>query len=107
MDSNLAERQPYEAQAHLGLARFRHRGEHDLAERALQSAWLDANTRNDSTCDHLDGILGEFSTERDAEVAGTVIQWLGSAVGMAWLRQTFSDAGGDVLYPPVQRHVNR
>jgi len=99
--------QPYPAEAHLGLPRFRYRGERDNAERSIQGAWLDMNTRHNSTCETLDGILGEFSTERDAYVAGTVIQWLGSAVGMAWLRQTFLDAGGDIVYPPVVRPTNR
>jgi hypothetical protein len=99
--------QPYPAEAHLGFERFRHRGEHDSAERSIQAAWIDMNSRNGSTCEALDGILGEFSTERDARVAGTVMQWLGSSVGMAWLRQTFMDAGGDVVYPPVVRPTNR
>jgi hypothetical protein len=65
------------------------------------------NTKAGSTCAALDRLLGECSTERDARVAGTVIQWLGSSVGMAWLRQAFLDAGGDIVYPPARRDANR
>jgi len=108
MAAHLAqESQPYPATEHLGFERFRHRGEHDNAERTIQAAWLDMNTREGSPCEVLDGILGEFSTARDARVAGTVIQWLGSSVGMAWLRQTFLEAGGDIVYPPSARPTNR
>jgi hypothetical protein len=67
------------AEAHVGFERDRHRGERYNAERTLQAAWPDMNSRHGSTCEALDGILGEFSTARDARVAGTVIQWLGSS----------------------------
>lgn len=95
--------QPYASSCHMGMERFRARGESDVAERTLRAAWVDMNTGGGSTCRILDGILGEPSSARDAMVAGTVIQWLGKSMGMAWLRQTFQLAGGDVVYPPTRQ----
>lgn len=102
MEDELDEgQQPYAADRHMGMERFRGRGETDVAERTLRAAWVELNTKGGSTCNTLDGILGEPSSERDAMVAGTVIQWLGTSVGMSWLRETFRAAGGEIVYPPT------
>lgn len=70
-----------------------HRLRDNPAERRLAKAWAKINT------DHGGQVLryllakdnnrpADEMTARDAEVAATVIQWLGSPVGLSWLRDT-------------------
>jgi len=40
------------------------------------------------------------TTHRDRVVAETVIQWLGSNCGMAFLQETLRSIGGDIKWPP-------
>lgn len=87
--------QPYPASAHLGLLALRERGEKNRTERTLSASWVDFMTADGTTFRHLDGILGEASTKRDAEVAATVIKWLGTDVGALWLKSTFAIATGE------------
>lgn len=101
MSQSTDEQQPYAATAHLGLARFRDRGVMDRAARTIAASWADLMTADGTTYRKLDGVLGEPSSERDAMVAATVIKWLGTSLGMNWLRSAFVDAGGDLTYPPT------
>ena len=39
-------------------------------------------------------------TERDHIVAETIIQWLGSNVGMSFVDETLKAVGGQLIYPP-------
>lgn len=39
-------------------------------------------------------------TERDSVIAETLIQWLGSNVGMCFVQSALRRVGGDVLWPP-------
>lgn len=76
----------------------RHRGRHEYrfadhpAERIFAGAWQREHERG-----LLDYLLAEDNnrpcgevTDRDAEVAATVAQWLGSPVGLAWVRSVLA-----------------
>lgn len=43
--------------------------------------------------DFLKGILGKEPSNRDEVVAATVVQWLGSNVGMAFVEKALNNAG--------------
>lgn len=64
-------------------------------EVAFASAWKAINTPpNPATTPTLANLVPDLS-ERDAKVAATVIQWLGSPVGTSFLRQVV-DSSPDV-----------
>lgn len=44
-------------------------------------------------------------TDRDRRVAATVIQWLGSNVGMCFLSQALTEAGGGLIWPKMSAEL--
>jgi len=81
--------------------RWCHRFKDNLDEADFAVAWEELNTSFDGRLDGrgvLDYLLaekvnspmGEVS-DRDREVAATVIQWLGSSVGQSFLRKVLED----------------
>ena len=66
-----------------------HRLKSNPAEAKFAAAWKDTNMK----CDTLEFLMGDGNTrnydvsDRDRLIAATVIQWLGSPVGGAWLNQ--------------------
>lgn len=54
-------------------------------EVAFAEQWLKINTQALSK-PLLEYLLSEYPTERDAQVAATVVQWLGTNVGMSFIR---------------------
>lgn len=72
----------------------------DRLERALAFRWMEENAREWCTLDRLVcGENGHGATQRDAEVAATVIQWLGTAVGYSFLQRCFEEAGFKIKPP--------
>lgn len=78
--------------------RSQHRFKDNQAEKIFAREWdfQNVNTFNDSldgkqTLDYLLAEVPNFPngevTERDREVAATVVQWLGSPVGQNWLER--------------------
>ena len=73
----------------------------DLLERVLAFRWMERN--NDTWC-ILDRLVctddnPRGATQRDAEVAATVIQWLGTAVGYSFMRSCLEEAGFKIQSP--------
>ena len=75
----------------------RHRLSREPMEKAFSEAWERENAP-DKRRKLLDDLLGdgsnryqEFATPRDWEVASTVIQWLGSVVGQAFVRDVMEN----------------
>jgi len=71
-----------------------HRLKSNPHERIFAEKWKDINTRGDTlawilyTFNSQDGRQEKgFISERDASVAASVIQWLGSPVGQSWLQE--------------------
>lgn len=72
-------------------------------ERALVLEWLKWNKEQSTRFlfnilqttepDHPDGRV----TERDQRIAATIIQWLGTRVGTAFLRRAFKEAGYEIV----------
>lgn len=64
-------------------------------ERAFVAAWITMNEKNYANGRLLDIIMGEnwTVTKRDSQVAATIIQWLGTNVGMGFLRRAFTEGG--------------
>lgn len=78
-----------------------HRLSSNPMEKAFHDAWLEENTN--LHCGILLGqLLGEENrpaevSDRDALVAATVIQWLGSPVGSGFLQQVLMSS--NAIYP--------
>ncbi len=77
------------------------RSQMDLLERVLAFRWMEENKgewcildRLVSTDEHPRG-----ATQRDAEVAATVVQWLGTAVGYSFLSRCLVEAGFKIQPP--------
>ena len=77
-----------------------HRFKDNPKEKVFAQAWEDQNNFDNSdsrqTLDYLLAVkinepMGEV-TDRDRQVAATVIQWLGSSVGQCWLAATQQEA---------------
>jgi hypothetical protein len=83
---------------HEGLHTNRLRVRENVLENKFAEAWEKENSRSDGH-DLLDYLLaldnnnprGEFS-QRDATVAATIIQWLGTHVGQCFLRDVMGKA---------------
>ena len=72
----------------------------DLLERVLAFRWMEENAREWCTLDRLVcSEEGQGATQRDAEVAATVIQWLGTAVGYSFLERCMKEAGFKIEPP--------
>lgn len=69
-----------------------HRVEWDALERAFAQDWESANIVRPCLQEILDPALGHV-TRRDRYVAATVIQWLGTNVGYAFLFQALHKGG--------------
>lgn len=67
----------------------------DMLERILAFRWMEENKAEWCTLDRLvhNQEDGHGATQRDAEVAATVIQWLGTAVGYSFLKRCLNEAG--------------
>ena len=86
------------------MAKIKHNGlrtnrlEREPLEKAFAVAWSDKNERSMGH-DLLDWLLAENPnsprgevTQRDATVAATIIQWLGSPVGQSFLQEVTNKA---------------
>lgn len=75
----------------------------DRLERVFAFRWMELNKGEWCMLDKLvstdEHPLG--ATQRDAEVAATVVQWLGTAVGYSFLERCLKEAGFKV-HPPRQ-----
>lgn len=67
-----------------------HRFKDNPAEKAFATAWDTYNVQG-HTLEYLlgNGVQREPATPREIEVAATVVQWLGSPVGLCFLRDVF------------------
>lgn len=68
-------------------------------EKVFAEAWKKINSKPYVTFEY----LIPYPTERDATVAATVMQWLGSPVGFDWLEDTLNKAGYKVKRPREDR----
>ena len=70
-------------------------------EQVLAFRWMEENSDEWCLLDDLvvcnDNKFG--ATQRDAAVAATVIQWLGTAVGYSFLKRCFEEAGFKIEPP--------
>lgn len=64
----------------------------NAVEAAMAKSWGAANEHSPQLPGLMHQLIPGFNA-RDAEVAATVVQWLGSEVGMAFLTKAMSDAG--------------
>lgn len=73
----------------------------DMLERILAFRWMEENNKEWCILDSLvyDPKTGLGATQRDAEVAATVIQWLGTAIGYSFLERCFEEAGFKIQPP--------
>lgn len=79
-----------------------HRISRNPAEAVFAAEWAKENERNtlNRGCGTLDWLLHgdgaecwpEKTTKAEAVVAATVVQWLGSPVGMSWVKRTLAKA---------------
>lgn len=76
-----------------------HRWESNPMEKLFAEAWQDQHSMNSRHLDHLLTPPSEssnscpvISSDRDYEVAATVIQWLGSPVGQSFLEDVHKEA---------------
>lgn len=76
-----------------------HRWKSNPLEKLFAEAWQDQHAMNGRHLDHLLTPASEGpyfqpieSSERDHEVAATVIQWLGSPVGQGFLEEVLKEA---------------
>lgn len=74
----------------------------DRLERVLAFRWMERNQEEWCILDRLvcnppENPVG--ATQRDAEVAATVIQWLGTAVGYSFLKVCLEEAGFKIEPP--------
>lgn len=73
---------------HEGVSTYRlHPDANNPREVALAKAWKEQNERGHT----LQWLIGDNHSQRDATVAATIIQWLGSNVGAAFLRDVIKD----------------
>ena len=72
-----------------------------ILERILAFRWMEENRQEWCTLDRLvyNQRDGYGATQRDAEVAATVIQWLGTAVGYSFLVRCLEEAGFKIEPP--------
>src|SRR3989344_947882 len=70
-----------------------------ILERVLAFHWMEENKQEWCLLDRLVCQDGMGATQRDAEVAATVIQWLGTAVGYSFLVRCFGEAGFKIEPP--------
>ena len=69
-------------------------------ERILAFRWMEENAKEWCTLDRLVcSTDGHGATQRDAEVAATVVQWLGTAVGYSFLTRCLKEAGFKIEPP--------
>ena len=75
----------------------------DLLERVLAFRWMELNKGEWCILDKLvcTKESDRGATQRDAEVAATVVQWLGTAVGYSFLSRCLVEAGFKIQ-PPRQ-----
>lgn len=81
------------------VGRNQHRFKDNPLELKFAEAWEKQNTgKSPNYNGWLDYMLAEDNnrpcgevTDRDREVAATIIQWLGSPVGESWVRETLGD----------------
>jgi len=73
----------------------------DLLERVLAFRWMEANKEEWCILDRLVCTDENYkgATQRDAEVAATVVQWLGTAVGYSFLSRCLEEAGFKIQPP--------
>ncbi|OHB14322.1 MAG: hypothetical protein A3G05_00175 [Candidatus Zambryskibacteria bacterium RIFCSPLOWO2_12_FULL_45_14] len=73
----------------------------DILERIIAFRWMEANNQEWCILDRLVSNQddGHGATQRDAEVAATVIQWLGTAVGYSFLVRCLEEAGFKIEPP--------
>ncbi len=75
----------------------------DRLERVFAFRWMEENRRQEwCTLDRLVYSPPEShtgATERDAKVAATVVQWLGTAVGYSFLKRCLEEAGFKIEPP--------
>jgi hypothetical protein len=76
----------------------------DRLERVLAFRWMEENGLQEwCTLDRLVYSPSDGShtgaTQRDARVAATVIQWLGTAVGYSFLKKCLEEAGFEIEPP--------
>lgn len=75
----------------------------DRLERVLAFRWMEENQQEWCTLDRLVYSPEEGSprgaTQRDARVAATVVQWLGTACGYSFLERCLKEAGFKIEPP--------
>lgn len=92
---------PHLRKPHIGLAADRlHPKADNPREVAFAKLWSYENTPGPTRTPILASLVGKDFTERDAQVAATVIQWLGSNVGISFLRVAI------VNEPLIKRSLN-
>lgn len=74
-------------------------------EKALADRWEDDNPPVGSrgTQPVLNALIPDC-TQRDASVAATVVQWMGSQVGFAFLQEALAQAGLEIVKSPKKTH---
>ncbi len=75
-----------------------------LLERIFAFRWMEENRGDWCTLDRLLYNPPENphgATQRDAEVAATVVQWLGTAVGYSFLVRCLKEAGFKITPPGI------
>ena len=94
-----------------GLNHHRLKVRANAPERAMAEAWAKQLAASPGHLKHLldDGADRRPAeiTERDDQIAATVIQWLGSPVGQHWLANALGDAGLKALGKLVDRRGGR
>lgn len=67
-------------------------------ERALAAAWQASNKpRVGQGSEPILTQLFKDPTQRDAEVAATIVQWMGSQIGFLFLKEALADAGLEIV----------
>jgi hypothetical protein len=88
--------------------KFKHRGihhertKHTPLEAVFAQVWEDANKVDGGEACLLMCLMGESRkelTQRDADVAATIFQWLGSPVGRTYVYQALASAGLQLRLP--------
>jgi len=72
-----------------------------ILERVFAFCWMEENNQEWCVLDKLvyNQHDDQGATQRDAEVAATVIQWLGTAVGYSFLARCLKEAGFKIEPP--------
>lgn len=89
---------------HVGM--FSGRTKHNELERAFAEAWQADNSNpagtlnillGTETCPATGGTFPAYITQRDATIAATVIQWLGTNGGKSFLQRVFAECGYRII----------